>query len=173
MSVIDKAAISNNFCATLRGVKDDLGLTNEEFSEQTGLHIDYVKKILRCKSTPSVPNLYRLCVCLKHSASYLLGFDKENKADIFDSKLDDDINRKEFSKRLEIALESTHQLVPRTYLSNQTGLTSSQISQYISGYCYPRLAGLYAICRALKVSPDYLLGFTDEMKLAQGDDDEE
>lgn len=50
-----------------------------------------------------------------------------------------------------------------------TTLSQSSLSQYITGERLPRPARLLLIARALDVTPDYLLGYSDDRNAATGD----
>lgn len=52
-------------------------------------------------------------------------------------------------------------------LARRTKLGSGQISVYLNGHNEPTVSSLYHICDGLGVSADFLLGFTDKMRLTK------
>ena len=66
----------------------------------------------------------------------------------------------EFRKRLKKELETRR--ITQRYLAQITGLTEVSISRYITGDRVPKANVLLKICKALHVSPDYLLGWEYE-----------
>ena len=64
-----------------------------------------------------------------------------------------------FQQRLEYALALRGMTAAE--LSRKTNLAEATISQYRSGYCQPKDKNLYKICKALGVSPAWMLGFDE------------
>lgn len=64
-----------------------------------------------------------------------------------------------FQQRLEYAL--TLRGMTAADLSRKSGVAEATISQYRSGYCQPKDKNLYKLCKALGVSPAWILGFDE------------
>ena len=60
------------------------------------------------------------------------------------------------AQRLKLAL--TRANMKPIELSQITGISKSQISNYMSGRYAPKQDGIYLIAQALKVSPNWLMG---------------
>lgn len=65
---------------TLRGVRRDAGLTEQEMATWLGLVPDVYGRIERGEMLPSVPTLYRLCLTFHLSAGAVLGQTPEETA---------------------------------------------------------------------------------------------
>lgn len=77
----------------------------------------------------------------------------------------------DFVKRLNHLM--TDKNISQNKLAEMTGITQSSISDWANGKYKPRQDKVYLLSEALKVSPAYLLGYTDNKNLDQYDDKEE
>lgn len=71
----------------------------------------------------------------------------------------------DFVKRLNQLM--TEKNISQNKLAEMTGITQSSISDWANGKYKPRQDKVYLLSEALKVSPAYLLGYTDNENLAQ------
>lgn len=67
-----------------------------------------------------------------------------------------------FAERFRSALKAKQ--LNQTQLAHITELDQSCINRFATGKSEPYTQSLYAICVALDVSADYLLGLTDDME---------
>lgn len=65
----------------------------------------------------------------------------------------------DFAKRLNHLMAEKN--ITQNKLSKMTGITQSSISDWANGKYKPRQDKVYQLSKALKVSPAYLLGYTD------------
>ena len=77
----------------------------------------------------------------------------------------------DFVKRLNLLM--TDKNISQNKLAEMTGITQSSISDWANGKYKPRQDKVYLLSEALKVSPAYLLGYTDNKNLDQHDYKEE
>ena len=77
----------------------------------------------------------------------------------------------DFVKRLNFLM--TDKNISQNKLAEMTGITQSSISDWANGKYKPRQDKVYLLSEALKVSPAYLLGYTDNKNLDQHDYKEE
>ena len=68
-----------------------------------------------------------------------------------------------FSRRLKSALYARG--MNGKQLALAIGVSQPTVSHYVTGQEYPRLISLPAICQALNVSADYLLGLSNKMEV--------
>jgi transcriptional regulator with XRE-family HTH domain len=68
-----------------------------------------------------------------------------------------------FPDRLHTAM--TLRRISRPDLAKQIGRSTSSVHAMLQGQQYPSLEAFAALCRALNVSPAYLLGATPELEL--------
>lgn len=66
---------------------------------------------------------------------------------------------KPFSEQLRAIMEKRG--VSQSELCEKTGIPKSAISQYLSGAFRPKQERTYILAKALKTTPEYLMGFTD------------
>lgn len=71
----------------------------------------------------------------------------------------------DFVKRLNQLM--TEKNISQNKLAEMTGITQSSISDWANGKYKPRQDKVYLLSEALKVSPAYLLGYTDNENLDQ------
>ena len=71
----------------------------------------------------------------------------------------------DFVKRLNQLMEDKN--ISQNKLAEMTGITQSSISDWANGKYKPRQDKVYLLSEALKVSPAYLLGYTDNKNLDQ------
>lgn len=71
----------------------------------------------------------------------------------------------DFVKRLNQLM--TEKNISQNKLAEMTGITQSSISDWANGKYKPRQDKVYLLSEALKVSPAYLLGYTDNVNLDQ------
>jgi len=162
MSATGRTHLRTLFCENLRRVVEEMDLNYKDVNERTGIYVDHISSILRGISSPSIPDLYGLCAGLEHTPEYLLDFEGFNRPNLFNDQLPG-LTKREFGDRLLKAVEAHDK--SRAEICSEAGITPSQISQYITGFCYPRLDRFVRLCKALRVTPSYLLGFTEHMSL--------
>lgn len=73
------------------------------------------------------------------------------------------MDKKIFSRRLKSALYARE--MNGKQLALAIGVSQPTISHYVTGQEYPRVTILPAICQALHVSADYLLGMSNKMEV--------
>ncbi len=66
-----------------------------------------------------------------------------------------------FGKRLKEAMQARG--LKARQVAKLTGIDESRISRYVHGLYAPKRQAVFAISRALRVNPSWLLGFSDEM----------
>lgn len=68
-----------------------------------------------------------------------------------------------FPRRLRMAMSALG--MNSADLMRKTTLGSSQISEYLNGHNEPTVTSLFHICEGMGVSADFLLGFSDVIRL--------
>lgn len=71
----------------------------------------------------------------------------------------------DFVKRLKKLM--TEKNISQKKLAEMTGITQSSISDWVNGKYKPRQDKVYLLSESLKVSPAYLLGYSDDKNLDQ------
>ena len=80
--------------------------------------------------------------------------------------------KRQFGRRLYDAMAQSHK--NQYELARLIGTSQPVIANYCSGRCYPSTETLVRLCRALFVSPSYLLGFaSNEPLMAEAKEKEE
>ncbi|MCM1306495.1 MAG: helix-turn-helix domain-containing protein [Bacteroides sp.] len=64
-----------------------------------------------------------------------------------------------FTQRFNEAIKQSS--ISQVQLANQIGISKQCISDFKSGKSFPSIQTLFAICNALNISSDYLLGLSD------------
>ena len=67
---------------------------------------------------------------------------------------------KEFSQQLSKVMKSRG--ISQTELCERTGIPKSAMSQYLSGAFKPKQERTYLLAKALRTTPEYLMGLTDD-----------
>lgn len=75
-----------------------------------------------------------------------------------------------FSERLAQVLREKK--IDQKQLASEIGVTSKAVSAYVRGKSYPSLEKFVKIVKALGVSADYLLGFSDEPRIVKVERDD-
>lgn len=70
------------------------------------------------------------------------------------------MNKLNFKERFNEVLK--YGAVSQTVLAEKINVSKQCVSDYKSGKSVPSIETLYAICKVLDVSADYLLGLTDK-----------
>ena len=70
---------------------------------------------------------------------------------------------KAFPRRMRIAMATLG--MNSADLMRHTSLGHAQISEYLNGHREPTISSFFCICDGLGVSADFLLGFSDEMRI--------
>ena len=73
---------------------------------------------------------------------------------------------KEFNEQLKIIMDKRN--FTQTELSEKTGIPKSAISQYLSGSFRPKQERTYILAQALKTTPEFLMGLTDNPEIPNG-----
>lgn len=68
----------------------------------------------------------------------------------------DGINKMEFAKRIGIAISSSG--ITQKEIAKTLGISPGNIPVWKKGDAFPSIPVLYALCKLLNVSADYLLG---------------
>ena len=72
-------------------------------------------------------------------------------------------DKRQFGYRLYNAIAESKKTQRK--VAKEVGITQPQVNHYLKGKTYPSVEALVRLCRALNVTPNYLLGFVDNTAL--------
>ena len=103
-----------------------------------------------------VPMLEKICLSLNISSEYLLGF-TNNIKEIKNKKC-----KNYYNDRIKNVRE--YSALSQTTVAKLSNITVQEYHKYEKGIRTMSVINLASICECLNISPDYILGFIDEIK---------
>ena len=146
-------AVSENFKKRLNEIIFDLDISKTEFIAMVGVNKSVISHATLYGIVPSLKNLIKIADRFDLSIDYLLGKTKENyfyKADTPST----------FHKRL-IELTNENNIKFST-ISYSMPFARNLFYEWIRRESFPNVENLYYLADYFKVSPDYILGRTDD-----------
>lgn len=149
--------IQTDFPKQLRQIMDEKNITCTALSERAGLNIDTIINYRLGRSEPKVSLLQKLCKALNVSPNYLMGvqsadYDEEG-ANV------QKYYKTVFQRRLELAMSNKG--ITASELAQITDLPEGAIHNYLVTGTDPVTEKLELLCRALGVTPNWMLGWED------------
>lgn len=149
--------IQTDFPKRLRQIMDEKNITCTALSERAGLNIDTIINYRLGRSEPKVSLLQKLCKALNVSPNYLMGvqsadYDEEG-ANV------QKYYKTVFQRRLKLAMSNAG--MTASELARITDLPEGAIHNYLVTGTDPVTEKLELLCRALGVSPNWMLGWED------------
>ncbi len=124
-----------------------------DFGKQAGVSKNIISHCINYDIIPSVRSLIKIADCLNVSIDYLL-------ARTDDESFVKSENPVSFQVRLQEIMREKN--LKQTDITNQGSFPRNSISVWLKRNIFPSLENLYQLSSILNVSPDYLLGRTDD-----------
>lgn len=132
-------------------------LTQVDIANQMNIKQQQYSKYERGINIMTVGTFTKLCLILKVSSEYLLGFTNFPKEIKIQKK-----TGTYYNKRLKYARE--YKGYSETKIAKYVGISIQQYNDYERGDYEMSIKYLTKICECINISPDYILGFINEMK---------
>ena len=151
-------SIQTDFSSRLKQIMDEKNTTCAKLAEHAGLNIDTIINYRLGRSEPKVSLLQKLCDALDVSPNYLMGvqsadYDDEEGATV------PKYYKTVFQRRLELAMSNKG--MATSELAKITDLPEGAIHNYLVTGTDPVTEKLELLCRALGVTPNWMLGWED------------
>ena len=151
-------SIQTEFSSRLKQIMDRKNITCAKLAECAGLNIDTIINYRFGRSEPKVSLLQKLCKALNVSPNYLMGvqsadYDDEEGANV------QKYYKTVFQRRLELAMSNKG--MTASELADKTDLPEGAIHNYLVTGTDPVTEKLELLCRALGVTPNWMLGWED------------
>ena len=151
-------SIQTEFSSRLKQIMDRKNITCTALSERAGLNIDTIINYRLGRSEPKVSLLQKLCNALGVSPNYLMGVQSADYNDEEGATMQK-YYKTVFQRRLELAMSNKG--MATSELAKITDLPEGAIHNYLVTGTDPVTEKLELLCRALGVTPNWMLGWED------------
>lgn len=150
-------SIQTDFSSRLRQIMDEKNVTCAKLAEHVGLDISTIINYRFGRSEPKVSLLQKLCKALNVSPNYLMSVQSADYDE--EGATMQKYYKTVFQRRLKLAMSNKG--MTASELAQITDLPEGAIHNYLVTGTDPVTEKLELLCRALGVTPNWMLGWED------------